>query len=344
MTGRVGIMQTMLLPARPTLRCLREDLLPVLEGHALNVAARIDRRVQTFDRNDGSTMTEVDHPIVDKARAVFPVVGEVEAQRESLTSAKGHPWWKLKSGEWRGAAHEDESTGQAWICASGLKRDFYDGFSRRIGQHGHEYFLPTDEDRKLLKRDRAAAILAIWDQDNHSAALDALDQATAIQGSAYFEIMHPVEGRSLSTVEVQVFRIDEADGSVVELTVVFSRDTWEDVRLLKRAEEVVLLAIDPQEQDWRPGSPSSGKESIFSQVISNEPFEQFRARARLSRRPAETSPGSHSHYTGVGDLTRKTIFGEAVEALCGTWFVPRQDHVSLPTCPTCASAYSSLPA
>nr|WP_241728173.1 DUF3039 domain-containing protein [Dietzia maris] len=49
-----------------------------------------------------------------------------------------------------------------------------------------------------------------------------------------------------------------------------------------------------------------------------------------------------SHYTHREHLAGKTINGEAVRALCGPFFVPRQDHHSLPLCPKCAERYAAL--
>jgi hypothetical protein len=335
--GRAGIMQTMLLPARPTLRCLREDLAGLLDGQAKADA-------ETVGKKDGLPASAVDHPVLQKARAAFPLSGAPSVKRETLSSGRGHPWWKLKVAEWRGAAHEDPETGQVWVCAVGLKRDFYTWFSDVIARKGHSYLLPTDEDRALLKRERASAIIRIWESELHASALIALDDAIGTSRPVTVPVSHPTDGRVLSECDISVFRMpDEVDG-IVEITVSFGRDQWQDSRLIDRAEEVILAAIDPQEQDWRPGSLANGTQTVFSQLVTDEPFEVFLARAKYRRAPGTTTAGSQSHYTDDAELTRKTVEGEAVEAICGAWFVPRQDHASLETCSVCDAGLRQIPA
>ncbi|MBK8733808.1 MAG: DUF3039 domain-containing protein [Actinomycetales bacterium] len=60
---------------------------------------------------------------------------------------------------------------------------------------------------------------------------------------------------------------------------------------------------------------------------------------RLGHKPARghQSPCASQHLAG------HTINGDAVRALCGTFFVPRQDHRALPTCPTCQDRWDELP-
>lgn len=57
---------------------------------------------------------------------------------------------------------------------------------------------------------------------------------------------------------------------------------------------------------------------------------------------AVSLPGSTSHYAHREHLAGRTIKGEAVLALCGTHFVPTQDHDSLPQCPTCQERLAEL--
>ncbi len=55
--------------------------------------------------------------------------------------------------------------------------------------------------------------------------------------------------------------------------------------------------------------------------------------------PGEMSPTTHAHYAPSRLLARATVEGLAVPALCGTWFVPRQDHVDMPVCGACEARH-----
>ena len=59
---------------------------------------------------------------------------------------------------------------------------------------------------------------------------------------------------------------------------------------------------------------------------------------------AESEPGHTSHYTHRQHLAGSTINGTAVRALCGAYFVPTQDHETLPCCQTCQTRFKELPA
>lgn len=101
-----------------------------------------------------------------------------------------------------------------------------------------------------------------------------------------------------------------------------------------------LITLSPPEQGW----------DRYKETFSNiaEPG-YFTARTAVlealdaSSALAESVPGSHAHYAHRRHLAGKTIEGKAVRALCGAYFVPTQDHDSLPCCPTCEERLDSLP-
>lgn len=93
-----------------------------------------------------------------------------------------------------------------------------------------------------------------------------------------------------------------------------------------------LISIHPPEQSWdrfgntystigEPGSWTRRVDSLSAIVNAND--------------LAASEPGSSSHYTHREHLAGRTIDGSAVRALCGTFFVPTQDHDSRPVCPVC---------
>ncbi|MBK9180128.1 MAG: DUF3039 domain-containing protein [Acidimicrobiales bacterium] len=72
--------------------------------------------------------------------------------------------------------------------------------------------------------------------------------------------------------------------------------------------------------------------------------------SRLDTAPV-TSPvttdgdGDHdrfSHYVKKADIVRAAVTGQAVQALCGKWWVPTRDPERYPVCPTCAEIMAGL--
>ncbi len=58
---------------------------------------------------------------------------------------------------------------------------------------------------------------------------------------------------------------------------------------------------------------------------------------------SESVPGSYAHFAHKRHLAGNTIEGHASRALCGVFFVPTQDHATLPQCPRCGEEYTRLP-
>jgi len=53
--------------------------------------------------------------------------------------------------------------------------------------------------------------------------------------------------------------------------------------------------------------------------------------------------GTTTHYVHTKHLAGNTIEGRAVRAMCGVYFVPMQDHESMPKCEKCSTRFSALP-
>jgi hypothetical protein len=94
----------------------------------------------------------------------------------------------------------------------------------------------------------------------------------------------------------------------------------------------VLISICPPEQGWER------IENSFSTIA--EPGWCLRRLPELRRlastkQLAESRPGDHAHFAHTRDLSDANVEGRAVRALCGAWFVPCQDHETLPKCNDC---------
>ena len=84
-----------------------------------------------------------------------------------------------------------------------------------------------------------------------------------------------------------------------------------------------------------------GQQRMYSLVLNATALNDFARIAHLERRPGQTEAGCHKHWTDDTELTRKSIEGDAVEGLCGVWFVPRQDHNRCEMCPECNARYEA---
>ena len=254
-------------------------------------------------------------------------------------------WWKAKTQRWRGAVYE-EPGGQAWLCAAGYRyegevSDFYRQFTAHVLADGPEGYLPTDEDRRLLDRENAEREFVEWE----SGLQDVIQRLCfEAQGAGMVTQTLPgPDGLPLAEVSIaySAVEVDDAEESLVDVYFEFSCLNWAAPELLEWAENVMLLAIDPNEQVWQPTHIRDGR--AYSLVLTeDEATPLFQAMESGSRRPGEGVMGEHAHWTHRERLTESTVNGEAVKGLCGVWFVPRQDHEGRPRCPRCDMVHRGL--
>ncbi|MDG4789733.1 hypothetical protein O7626_28050 [Micromonospora sp. WMMD1102] len=129
--------------ARPTLRCLRDDL---------------DLPLPSLDK----PLDSIAHPLLHKAGEQFAAA---ETPHERIRALDDQVFFKVKVQRWRGAVWAE--TGLPWLVAAGRREsgspdDFYAAWSRRAGRrarHNAEirpplatdtcsaYLLPTQDDR-----------------------------------------------------------------------------------------------------------------------------------------------------------------------------------------------------
>lgn len=324
-------------PARPTSRCLVEDLTSDWGDVA---AARSARGDSTLDVR--GHLHDLDHPLVRHARDVFTGGEDDDLHRESISGLTDPPFWKIKTSRWRGAAFIDADTGQTWVVAAGLREagsqdDFYKRFMREV-KADLGRFLPTLEDRKRLKLEHLEVALSNWEQDLHARAREWL--LSGAQDLA-FDVAHPVTGSTIATVELTSERTESDETGLIEVTVVLKTVDWECVPEIERAELVLLCGISPREQEWTPSYLSDGSR-IVSSIHALSDIQA--AAADSGRRPGESTPGEVAHYAHRQMLVEQTIEGRATKALCGKWFVPRQDYEGMGQCPTCSAIYGQLQA
>lgn len=329
-------------PGRPTQRCLSDCL---DDGWGDVTHQRLTRSAP-LEGVYLPPLSELDHPIVRHAAQMFSGNSSSDGAKESISGLFDPPFWKVKTGRWRGAVWEDDATGQCWLVAAGLRyegesKDFYARFMADVQSRGAEYFLPTSSDWELLDREQLTAVLQDWEIDLHQTALDCVE--VAHEAPQEITVTLWSDGESviadvMITVEIAADADDPSD-AVAEVTVECTVREWEHYPAVERAEMVIMTAICPHEQDW-----SRADTAEFRIVSLTTGLDDLTARVERARyaTPGQVIAGSIAHYAHKGQLTAHTVNGTATRALCGVCFVPRQDHERLPVCPHCERVQALL--
>lgn len=303
----------------------------------------VDQRAVGNLADCSKPLHELRHPILQKMAEDFPVSGADDVKREGISGLKNPMWWKVKTGaRWRGAAYVDED-GQAWLCAAGYRRekegdDFYAAFMARIKAGGSAPFLPTSEDRELLLQERRGALMQQWE-----AQLAAWARAWVLEALGVGDLVeHALEdpkGRVLALVSVLCE--DEGDAGV-SVYLEFQPQDWSRMDLLEWAEQVFVGEVCCLEQHW--GVTHLGEGRAYSLQIDRRELQDSLSTPKTRNAPGVFDAGAESHYTHKERFVESLVEGEALRALCGQWFVPRQDTQAREQCPICAAVYERLPA
>lgn len=328
--------------ARPTLRVLHEDLTAEWDSpHPRRALA--DGRLDELH-----PISELPHPIVAKAVYSFGSVAAEDNYVGVIASATHLHLLEIKNSQWRGGVWQDPTSGVCWLVVAGLAKgnhqdrdDFYKTIERQNDAGDLAQWLPTDEDTRLLKQETAARLRTEWELEVQRLVRSALAEIHA-GGTRRIKVDHPVPGNgTFAKVDLTVaaVRDDGYEADEIDLEIV-PTDRWAGSALLWQLTIRVLISIDPPEQGWdrfgntysnigEPGAWTARLDELGALVAADD--------------LAMSEPGSTSHYTHRQHLAGKTINGEAVRALCGSYFVPTQDHESMPACPTCADRLAELP-
>ncbi len=334
--------------ARPTLRLLREDLTSQWDNPSFQRALD-DGRLE-----DLHPLSELPHPIVKKAAESF---GENPHDDNFVMPIKGISDPKLleiKNTQWRGGVWHDPVHNVCWLVVAGLAKgghedhdDFYKIIGREAKSGDPQRWLPSDADIKLLKRETAARLRTEWEL-NIQAEVLAIMQRIRSGESERIHINHmiPSQGR-LSTLEIAYAEepsdLEDDDSTIPHESVLvefFPEDKWAGGRLHWQLVIRTLTSLFPPEQSW------DRYEETYSNIF--EPGDLARRASELSDLVqegvlAEVEAGTHSHYAHKEHIASHAISGKALRSMCGSYFVPTQDHGSLPACPQCHDLYTVLP-
>ncbi len=335
-------------PARPTLRVLNDELEEDWEDRGHRHAA-----TQPEGKIAPPPFHLLAHPVVRHAAEVFTgVAGKAgDVKRESISGLPAPVWWKFKTNRYRGAVYEDPD-GQAWLCATGLRRkgdpdDFYKDFMAQVAGRGAGFYLPTEQDRGVLRVEQTGARLGDWEVEIQRLTRAGLQDAVA-SGSAKFTLPEltppPATGAQPEVVlgeaevDVEVVQDDgDPDGAVAEIVVTVHGDRSRPA-VLARAELVILAAVNPDEQAWDPTYLADRR--VYTCLLAVTDLRDLAARP--AGPPGVTKPGATAHYALRGLLTESTVLGTAVRSMCGVWFVPRQDADPLEKCGPCIALHREL--
>lgn len=328
--------------ARPTLRLLNEDLTSDWES------PHPQRWLAEGAHDHLHPLSELPHPIIAKASKAF---GEDSAKDNfvgPITSATQLRLLEIKQSQWRGGVWQDNDSGVCWLVVAGLAKgghkdrdDFYKRIEREDMSGNLTRWRPTAEDIRLLKRETAAQLRTTWEFNIQRQIRDLLNEIQA-GGSRKFSIQHPVANQDLmAQLELDIVPVREdgyeADEVLLEIT---PHNRFAGTNLMWQLTTRVLTTISPPESGWdRTGDTYSNIGDVGEWAKRVGELDQLIDSQLLS----ESEPGSVSHYAHRKHLAKSTVNGNAVRALCGTFFVPTQDHSILSACPACEERWSELP-
>jgi hypothetical protein len=293
-------------------------------------------------------LSALPHPIISKAVSSFGDDPADDNYVGPIASSTKMPLLEIKVGQWRGGVWHDRDLDVCWVVVAGLAKgdhedrdDFYKCVARENDSGDPSRWLPTAEDTRLLKRERAAHLLIEWELAAQHKVLDAL-RAVCNGGETRFEIPHPIppHGRmATTTIAVAEVREDgyEAD-EIVVITTPEPRHAGSDLFWMINTR--VLISLNPPEQGWDRVQYTYGNiaEPGYWAERAVE-LEYLVMRKAL----AESIPGQVAHYSHREHIAGSVVDGTAMRALCGVFFVNTQLPDDLPPCPDCAARWNQLP-
>jgi len=327
--------------ARPTVRVLSEDLTAGwLSPDPL-------RRIERSDWRGLHPLAELPHPIITKAAESFGTDPSQDNFEGLIHGSKNFRLAEIKSGQWRGGVWCDPD-GTNWLVVAGLAKgghDDHDDFYKKVAAAEASgalcSWLPTDEDRLLVKRETAAGLLLEWELAIQKSMLDAL--RIAVDGDAATGIIplpnsDPVN--SIAAYELSIAPYRESDYNADELVLsIVPEAQFVSSNILWQATIRALVSIHPPESDW---DRDHNDFFTITEPGTNDRRIEILERLVRTRELADSQPVTQSHYTHRRHLTESTIDGKAVRGLCGVFFVPRQDFAELPKCPECENRYTQF--
>ncbi|MFC4040955.1 DUF3039 domain-containing protein [Dactylosporangium siamense] len=299
-------------------------------------------------RDPLSPLSELPHPIIRKALESFGDDPECDNYVGRIKSSTRLVLFEIKSGQWRGGVWIDPETGVFWLIAAGLAKgghkdhdDFYERVKRADQSGEIDRWLPTDDDRRQLKRETAARMLTDWELNLQRVVLEAL-RTVAEGGTTAFALPHPADpAKRFGECTLTVAQVHEPDFEYEETVVEIDlANEFCGSNLGWQATIRVLISISPPETSWdRFGDSYSTISELKSHFLRVDELQAITDRGQV----AQSDPNDMAHYTHKNNLALSSVEGLGVRSMCGIYFVPYQDHESRPKCPVCEERYLKLP-
>lgn len=342
----------MAVRARPTIRCLMEELASSVEDPNQR-SALASRRLKDLGP---APLDQIVHPLLVKATEQFVGRPLRELHGLKISSVTDHSWYRAKVGQWRGAVSID-ADGQVWLCAAGLRRDgdtadFYTSFEQAC-ETGSGPLLPTETDGRRLRLERVAAAEEVRRRLLAARAIAAFltaaesgtAQETRLPTSLDPVSLHPIEGAILVVEPV------EGGGGVDELTLSVRVVDYQAASYHDTLEEVQQAFPGLAEDDWDV-IPAHGihTEQCWYALVDDRWVGRLRKAISTSgldafvEDPPDLTDGADglTHVVPRHHLEAALIDGRAVHAVCGRRFVQKHDPATKPMCEECAPYRSSL--
>lgn len=332
--------------ARPTIRLLREDL------EADWDTPYVRRALERGDLTSLIPLSKLPHPLIAKAAECVGDDPALDSSEGPIKSAPaGLPLLEIKVNQWRGGVWKD-SDDVHWLVCAGLAKgghedhdDFYELVVNASPERVQSW-KPTEEDKKLLKKEVASRRLYLWKLDVQRLVLTALERVHD-GGKERFDISHPAADSLLAgdrlvcqvAVEVTPVR-DGMPTDDIDVEFQFTQ-RWLTSPLVWPLVTSVLAAIEPPEQSW-------DTDGLHEYSNMGEPghwgLRTDLLRERLAAGELTPSePGREAHYTARSHIPAGVIEGKAARALCGAFSVPYQDYEKLPRCAACQGELNRMP-
>jgi hypothetical protein len=211
--------------------------------------------------------------------------------------------------------------------------DFYVQLEELFANGREDILKPRDQDRRLLAIETAAAQIVKWELQLDSKPWTPSTSWPRLAEHASTSATPPRTG-SLPSVDLGM-TVEPGDGYAAEALLVdvsLERD-YRGTNLAWTMITRLLTCLSPPSQDWdRYGDTMSALADVGHAADQAARLRELTARGELCR----SEPGAVSHWAHQKSLAESTVEGRAVRALCGVFFVPFQDHESLPICPKCS--------
>lgn len=313
------------------------------------------KRVADQDFHSIVNLSDLDHPLIAKAQASFSEKPEEDQHEGRIQSVSDFTLLEIKIEQWRGGVYDDGEN--CWLVAGGLAKgghqdrdDFYEELRRKQAQGTVGELLPTDEDHKLLEYQRSNWLLKEYElelQRQVSAKVKRLFEELKTHNldthQTQIQVQSVVRPRMMVAEASIELALEDAEANQLAITLDIDFQNSASDAEKQHIINLLLSFIYPPEQAWAI-SWLNGTNGIFSVVLSAEDLETtVKSLGELIQNDdlqlSEFGKVSHIIGSRWKALTEASVEGKAVTGLCGTSFVPMQDHHKYPVCVDCAYSY-----